>query len=182
MISHPLAVARLALLVPLIWLLTEGGRFHYWAGLIVFLFCGLGSLVEGYLPRKTPPTRLGATLDVLAERLLTIVVVAGLIASGMRSGLVLVASLILIARDVVVASINEALPQKLDIHIAGLEKGRIAFQVLGFGFLIAPNFPLPETELPSRILGALALIVAAVLAVITLIGYARRAAQGFRTA
>ncbi len=182
MFSHPLAVARLALLVPLIWLLTEGGRFHYWAGLVVFLICGLGSLIEGYLPRKTPPTRAGAMLDAMAERLLTIVVVAGLIASGMRSGLVLVASLILIARDVVVASINEALPQQqLDIRPAGLEKGRIAFQILGFGFLIAPAFPLPDTMVSSRILGGVALIVAGILAVITLVGYGRRAARAFKS-
>ncbi|HEX5376954.1 MAG TPA: CDP-alcohol phosphatidyltransferase family protein [Phenylobacterium sp.] len=183
MTSNPVAIARILLLIPLIWLLTDGGVFHYWAALFVFLACGLGGLIEGYLPhRARKPSPVAGMLDAMADRLLTVVVVAGLIASGMRDGLVLVASLVLIARDVVLASINEALPTKLDISVSGLEKGRLAFQVLGFGFLIAPNFPLPEMFLPSHLLGGLALIIAGVLAVITLADYGRRASRALKVA
>lgn len=183
MISNPLAIARLVLLVPLVWLLTDGGKFHYWAGLIVYVACGLGGLAEGYLPRwRGAASSSAAMLHVLADRLLTVVVVAGLIASNLREGLVLVASLILIARDVVVATLNEALPHKLDIQLSGLEKGRLVLQLLGFCFLIAPNFPLPEMGLPSHYLGGVILIVAAILALIGLASYARRAARAFRSA
>lgn len=92
------------------------------------------------------------------------------------------ASLVLIARDVGVATLNEALHEKLDIRASGLEKGRVGFQIMGFGFLIAPNFPLPETGLPSHFVGGLALIIAAILALITLAGYARHAAKAFKAA
>lgn len=182
MTSNAVAILRIALLVPLIWLLTDGGKFHDWAALVVFLACGVGSLVDSYLPRKPHATPVGAMLDTLAERLLTVVVVAGLIAGGMRNGEVLIACLILIARDVVVASLNEILPEKLDIRVAGLEKGRLAFQILGFGFLIAPNFPLPEMGLPSHMLGAIGLLMAGVLALITLSTYVRRAMRSFKAA
>jgi phosphatidylglycerophosphate synthase len=183
MLARSVAIARLVLLIPLVWLLTDGGVFHYWAALMVFLACGLGGLVDSFLPRwRGPPTALGGLLDVMADRLLTVVVVAGLIAAGLREGLVLVASLVLIARDVVVATLNEALHEKLDVRVSGLEKGRVGFQVLGFGFLIAPNFPLPETGLPSHYVGGVALIVAAVLALITLAGYASHAARTIKAA
>lgn len=183
MLARSVAITRLVLLIPLVWLLTDGGVFHYWAALMVFLACGLGGLADSFLPgRRGPPTALGGLLDVMADRLLTVVVVAGLIAAGLREGLVLVASLVLIARDVVVATLNEALHEKLDIRVSGLEKGRVGFQVLGFGFLIAPNFPLPETGLPSHYVGGVALIVAAVLALITLAGYASHAARSFKAA
>lgn len=183
MLARALAIARLVLLIPLVWLLTDGGVFHYWAALMVFLACGLGGLADSFLPKwRGPPSALGGLLDVMADRLLTVVVVAGLIVAGMREGLVLVSSLVLIARDVVVASLNEALREKLDIRVAGLEKGRVGFQVLGFGFLIAPNFPLPEMGLPSHFVGGVALIVAAILALITLAGYANHAARSFKAA
>ena len=181
--ARPIAIARLVLLIPLVWLLTDGGVFHYWAALVVFLACGLGGLFDSFLPRwRGPPSALGGLLDVMADRLLTVVVVAGLIVAGMREGLVLVSSLILISRDVVVATLNEALHEKLDVRVSGLEKGRVGFQIMGFGFLIAPNFPLPEMGLPSHYLGGVALIVAAVLALITLAGYAGHAARAFRAA
>jgi phosphatidylglycerophosphate synthase len=183
MLSRPVAIARLVLLIPLVWLLTDGGTFHYWAALVVFLACGLGGLADSFLPQwRGRPTALGGLLDVMADRLLTVVVVAGLIASGMREGLVLVSSLVLIARDVVVATLNEALHEKLDVRASGLEKGRVGFQVMGFGFLIAPNFPLPEMGLPSHFLGGVALIVAAILALLTLAGYAGHAARAFKAA
>lgn len=181
MISNPVAIARLALLIPLVWLLTDGGKFHAWAGLMVYAACGLGGLAEGYLPRwRGRASRSALMLHVLADRLLTVVVVAGLIAGGLREGLVLVASLILIARDVVLATLNESLPHKLDIKLSGLEKGRMVLQLLGFCFLIAPNFPLPEMGLPSHYLGGVILIVAAILAIFGLVTYARRAAAAFR--
>jgi phosphatidylglycerophosphate synthase len=183
MLARPIAIFRLILLIPLVWLLTDGGVFHDWAALVVFLACGLGGLADSFLPQwRGRSTALGGLLDVMADRLLTVVVVAGLIASGMREGLVLVASLVLIARDVVVASLNEALHEKLDVRASGLEKGRVGFQVMGFGFLIAPNFPLPEMGLPSHFLGGVTLIVAAILALITLAGYAGHAARAFKAA
>ncbi len=183
MLARTVAIARLVLLIPLVWLLTDGGLFHYWAALIVFLACGLGGLIDSFLPNwRGRPTAVGGMLDVLADRLLTVVVVAGLIVAGMREGLVLVSSLILISRDVVVATLNETLQEKLDIRAAGPEKGRVFFQVLGFGFLIAPNFPLPEMGLPSHFVGGIALIIAAILALITLGGYAGHARRAFKAA
>lgn len=181
MTSKLIAIARLVLLIPLIWLLTDGGALHYWGALVVFLgISGAGLFDEYILSRNRTP--VGAMLHVLGDRLLVVVVVAGLIAAGMREGLVLLASLVLIARNSVIATINEALPNRLDPPMSGLEKGRLGLQMIGFGFLIPPNFPLPETLVPSHVLGGVALILAAVVSVISLAGHARNAAVAFKAA
>ena len=173
------AFGRLGLLAPLFWLLLEGGQFHYWAALSVFMFVGLGGLVEGYV-RKTPFSPFNAMLHVLADRLLTVVVVGGLIAAGLRDPLVLAGGMALIARDVIVGSLNEALPGSLETPVQGLERGRVALQVIGFGFLIAPNFALPDLTLPSQFVGSLCLVIAAILAIVTLTSYWRGAVAAFR--
>ena len=97
-----------------------------------------------------------------------------------RDPLVLAGGLALIARDVIVGSLNEALPGSLETPVHGLEKGRVTLQVIGFGFLIAPNFALPDLSLPSQFVGSLCLVVAALLAIVTLTGYLRGAVAAFR--
>ncbi len=178
MTDNAVALLRLALLAPLYWLLARGGLFHYWAALSVFTFVGLAGLAEGFF-RRTPFSPFTTVLHVLADRLLTVVAVVGLVTAGLNDPLVLAASLILIARDVIVGTLNEALPGVMSTPMLGLEKGRIGLQVMGFGFLIAPNLILPDVHVTTVLVGSVALVVAAVLAVITLIQYWRSAVTTF---
>ena len=178
--DNVVALLRLALLVPLFWLLARGGQFHFWAALSVFTFVGLAGLIEGFF-RRTPFSPFCSVLHVLADRLLTVVVVVGLVTAGMQHALVLIPSLILIARDVIVGTLNEALSGDMRTPMLGLEKGRIGLQVVGLGFLIAPNMVLPDVNVSSVAVGSMALIVAAILAVVTLVQYWRSAVTTFVT-
>lgn len=181
MLKHGLTLLRILLLAPLTYLLARGGNFHQWAALVVFVAVGVAWALDVLRARRSGgDTPFGAILQVMAARLLTVSVMAGLIAVGGRGELVLIAGLTLIARDIVVAALAEALPGKLDLANGGLERAQLALQFLGFGFLVAPSIVLPETFLQSHIVGALALVGSAVLAVAALFDYGRQAARGFR--
>jgi len=182
MSAHALTLARLALLAPLVYLLAAGGNFHQWAALVVYAAVCAGGLLDKELARRhggMSPSH--AMLDRLCGRLLVVAVVAGLIAAGERGALVFVASLVLIARNTVIAALGEALQGRFPIPEGPLEQSQSVLQFLGFSFLIAPSVPLPDAGVESHVVGAWALIVAALLAVTALAIYGRRAAEGFRS-
>ncbi len=181
MISNTVTSLRLVLLIPLFALLAgPPSPARQWIALAVFLFAGATDILDGYLARRLGETSpAGAMLDLMADRLLTLVTVIGLIASARLAAPLVVGGLILIVRDVVVAALNEALPGRLGIRTGPLEKAKIACQFAGLALLIAPS-GLTPWRLAGLSLGGLLLIAAAALACLTVADYARRAAREFR--
>jgi len=96
-------------------------------------------------------------LDLIADRLLTLSVLTGLIASGELQGLALASGLVLVARDLIVASFGEAAPG-LNIKVSALERVKIGFQFLAFGLLIAPPLWSASGPQAQHALGADALM------------------------
>lgn len=173
---------RLLLLIPLYLLLAGGGLEHRWPALGIFLAAGLTDVLDGWLARRlNQASALGAMLDLVADRLLTLVVVAGLIVGGSAGPLAAAAGVVLIARDLIVSALNELLPGRLNIKVTLLERQKIVLQILGFAMLIAP----PVINLAGLVgqyqLGELCLIVSAVLALATLVDYVGRAMRALRT-
>ena len=183
MISNLLTLTRIALAVPLFWLLQSDGSYHRWAALCVFLLAGLTDVADGYLARRLGQTSaFGAMFDLLADRLLTLALVAAFIAHGQLTGLMTAVVLVLVVRDFVVAGLNEALPGRLDIQVGLLERIKITCQFFGFGFLIVPDFRLPDVSLYANSFGVVVLMVAAVVALVSLVDYAARARKAFAAA
>lgn len=175
MISNAVTSLRIVLLVPLLVLLGHAGAADRWAALAVFLLAGLTDIVDGRIARAFGEvSRLGAFLDLIADRLLTLSVVAGLVASGELAGPFMVAGVTLVARDLIVASFGEAAPT-VAIEVTTLERVKIALQFAAFGLLVAPPV---AAGLPQHDLGRWLLAASALLAVLTVIGYARRTAAG----
>jgi cardiolipin synthase len=180
MIANAITSARLVLVAPLWLLIVRADDRSRWFALIVFMMAGISDVVDGRLARARGETSsLGAMLDLIADRLLTLSVVSGLLTAGLLSGLGAVAAIVLVLRDLVVASFGEALGERLKISVAGLERAKIAFQFLAFALLIAPPVPVfgPADQ---HQLGRVMLIIAALLALVTLIEYSTRAAQVLR--
>lgn len=162
---------RIVLLVPLFWLLWRGPG---WGALAVYLLAGVTDVADGWLARRLNQTsRFGAFFDKLADRLLTITVAVGLIAFRPQPWPVVVACLILVMRDAVVASLNEFLPGKLDITVSTVEKVKITLNWLGFGLLMSPDLLLPWGM--SHALGVILLAASALVCLTTLMDYGRRA-------
>jgi CDP-diacylglycerol--glycerol-3-phosphate 3-phosphatidyltransferase len=146
---------------------TETGR---WLGLALFILAALTDLIDGYIARTTgTASPLGAMLDLGADRLLTLATVAGLLVGGALGPFAMAAGVVMVARDLIVATFGEALGKGGRMAESKLERPKIALQFMGLGLLI-----LPMSGFSSRA-GAIALIGASVLATMTIVVYARHA-------
>jgi len=173
MVSNAVTSLRILLLPLLLWLLSQTGDTFRWAALAVLAVAGLTDVIDGRLARALGEvSRLGAMLDLIADRLLSLSVLVGLIASGELRGGFMVAGVVLLARDLVVASFGEAAPG-LAIKVTRLERVKITLQFAAFGLLAAP----PALPIPQYDLGRWTLAASAALACVALVGYARRAAR-----
>ena len=176
MISNAVTLLRTFLTLPLFALLAYGGGEHRGAALALFLSAGLLDIADGKIARGLGEVSdLGALLDLVGDRLLTFAAVLGLIVGGQLAGATAIAGMILIARDLLVASLNEALPGKLDIRVSLTEKLKIAAAFAGLTLLIAPDFMARQDQI-----GAGVLWLAAALTLWTLLGYGRRALRAFQ--
>lgn len=182
MTANIITTLRILLLIPLYWLLASGKIELRWWAVGVFLAAGLTDIVDGWLARRLNQTSaFGAMLDLIADRLLTLTAVAGLLVGGGLGPLAALAGVILIARDAIVSALNEALPGKLAIRVTTLERVKVAFQIVGLAVLMAP----PGWSLGGLIgpyeFGQLCLVLAAGAALVTLVDYVGRALKAFRS-
>lgn len=198
MISNAITIFRTLLTIPLFALLAFGG--NAWIALALFLGAGLLDMVDGKVARaRNEVSPFGAMIDLIGDRLLTAAAVLGLALGGSTGAIV---GIVLIVRDLVVASLNEALPGKLDIRVSVVEKFKIALAFIGLSLLmvakgcaqasasqIAEWPSAPDAGWASGVLGLMieqvggaALALSAALTLITLIGYWRRALRAFQRA
>jgi cardiolipin synthase (CMP-forming) len=183
MISNTLTSLRIVLLFPFCALLLGGaGPGARWWALAVFLAAGLTDVLDGFLARRLGEvSAFGAMLDLIADRLLTTVTLGALVVAGTLTGWGAAAALVLILRDLIVASLNEALPGRLGIHVSILERVKITAHFVAAGLLIAPAFWHPLANVSQYEVGAVLLAVAALLALVTLADYWGRALRAFTT-
>jgi CDP-diacylglycerol--glycerol-3-phosphate 3-phosphatidyltransferase/cardiolipin synthase len=181
MISNTVTSLRIVLVAALAGLLVvaHGDAARWWA-LAVFLAAGLTDVVDGFLARRlNEVSAFGAMLDLISDRLLTLAALGGLIAAGALNGLAALAALVLIARDLVAASLNEALPGRLGIRVWALERIKITAHFVGVGLLIAPVVWRPAPGWGQYEIGRGLLELAALLAVATIALYWTRALRVF---
>ena len=165
MISNTITLFRTLLTIPLFALLAFGG--NAWIALALFLGAGLLDMVDGKVARaRNETSAFGAMIDLVGDRLLTFAAVLGLIVGDVLEGVHVVAGIVLIARDLIVASLNEALPGKLGPRVGALEKVKIVAAFAALTLLIAPTLFAQQ-----QMFGLGALWLAAVLTVATVVGY-----------
>ncbi len=198
MISNAITVFRTLLTIPLFALLAFGG--NAWVALALFLGAGALDMVDGKVARARGETSaFGAMLDLLGDRLLTLAAVLGLVIGSEAFRLPAMLGIVFVVRDLVVASLNEALPGKLEIRVGIIEKFKVATAFLGLSLLIAAEgFWRAATEQAAAMpdapdagwgtlmfgvvagqAGAVALALSATLTLITVVAYWRRALKAF---
>lgn len=179
MISNAITVFRTLLTLPLFALLAFGG--NAWAALALFLGAGALDMVDGKVARaRNETSAFGAMIDLVGDRLLTFMAVTGLIAGGVITGVMAMAGLVLIARDLIVASLNEALPGKLGPRVSLMEKIKIAAAFASLGLLIVAPGLSGETGAMVFQAGEIVLAIAAALTLLTLVQYWMRALRAFK--
>lgn len=170
MLANLITGIRLLTLGPLYWLITQESASARWAALAVFALAGLSDILDGWIARRYGLTsRFGAFLDLVADRLLTMVSLTALLVGGALPGWWALAGLLLIGRCVVVASLGEAFGDQ-GLKVTGFEKAKIALQFLGLSLLIAPTLFSSQVLLGRASLGLAALAAAWLVS-----GYVRRA-------
>ena len=180
MISNSITAIRIILLIPLYYFLSKGPVADGWLALATFLLAGLTDVIDGRVARKLGEvSAFGAMLDLIGDRLLTLTALIGMVAGGAVSGSLIVAGLILAARTMIVASLNEALPGRLEIKVSPMEKAKIAFNFLGFGLLMAPDTGVSAGPVSQHALGAACLWLSAALTLLNLTDYAFRVRRVF---
>jgi len=165
MISNTITLFRTLLTIPLFALLAFGG--NAWIALALFLGAGLLDMVDGKVARaRNETSAFGAMIDLVGDRLLTFAAVLGLIVGDVLEGVHVVAGIVLIARDLIVASLNEALPGRLGPRVGALEKVKIVAAFAALTLLIAPTLFAQQ-----QMFGLGALWLAAALTLATVVGY-----------
>jgi len=171
--ANLVTASRIVLLIPLWVLATTSGETAAWAALGVFLLAGLTDVVDGRIARAMGQvSAFGAMLDLVADRLLTAVTAVGLIAAGRVYGLWILAPLVLLGRDLIVASFGEASEGRVKFPVTMTERVKITLQFAGFGLLLAPRALEGQHAAGRWALAASAAVCAA-----TLVDYSRRAAR-----
>lgn len=170
MISNTVTLFRMSFVIPLFWLLGANGPS--WAALALFLGAGVLDVIDGKIARHLgESSELGGMLDLVADRLLTLSAVVGLIASGTLSMVAIGASMVLAVRCVFVASFGEALKGRADLASSGLEPVKIVLSFLGLGLAMSPLQDQHILGVAVRDVASVCLVAAAGLTIVTVVGY-----------
>lgn len=142
---------------------------------MIFTLAGLTDLLDGYLARKLNQTSaFGAFLDPVADKL--IVVCALVIVVYKHPNMhVLIPALIIIGREITVSALREwmaELGNRGKVAVSYLGKVKTTVQIIAIVFLL---WHVPLFGLPTFTIGLWLLDIAAVLTLISMIGYLRAA-------
>ena len=167
-IPNTLTILRLILLPVMIWAVMAG---YSWLALGLYVFGAVTDFLDGYLARKlNQVSAFGTFLDPIADKVYVMAVLVTLVANGAIAGVWIIAVIIILAREFLVAGLREYLgPKNVKLPVSQLAKGKTALQMIALGVLIAPLI------LPFQTLIGLILIAgAAIVTVITGIQYMRK--------
>jgi CDP-diacylglycerol--glycerol-3-phosphate 3-phosphatidyltransferase len=178
MLANTITIFRTFLIVPLFALLAFGQERAWAFALVLFWSAGALDMLDGMVARKLKQTSdFGAMMDVVGDRLLTFAAVIGLVVGGGLAGVHAIAGVILVARDLIVASLNEALPGKIGPRVSNLERAKIASAFAALTILITEPLTMFEHQLE---VGYAVLWVAAALTCITVAQYWMRGLREFK--
>jgi cardiolipin synthase len=147
-----------------------------WFSLFLFSLAAITDFFDGYLARKyDSQSDLGTLLDPIADKFLVLASLLMLIAIGTLSGFNVVAAIIILGREILVAGLREFLASSsIKLPVTQLAKWKTTIQMIAIGFLIAG--PAGATLIPGSVMiGIVGIWAAAIITVIT--GY-QYVAQG----
>ena len=150
------------------------------AAALIFAAAGLTDWLDGYVARKrNEVSALGAALDPIADKLLTITALVVLVAGGQIAGIHLAAALAIALREVLVGGLREALAgRSVTLPVTFLAKIKTSVQFASFFVLILAAPGTDGLGDPALILGRTLLWLAALLTVWTGYRYTDKAVRG----
>ena len=145
--ANYLTISRILLIFPVLVLSSPEPNPINWISLILFVIAGITDHLDGYVARKTGSTsKLGALLDLVADKLLIIITISYFV-SYASSLLLIIPSITIIIREIVISSLRQLLAEEEGenpIEVTFIAKSKTTLQIFALSFLIiSPNFGQP---------------------------------------
>ena len=143
-LPNALALLRILLAPLLFWIILNGALFvengfditwNYYFASMVFIIASATDFFDGFIAREwNQKTLLGAIIDPLADKMITIAAFLGLMVIGDASAW---AIYIIIIRELFITGIRTvAVAEGLDIKASMAGKVKTVFQMIAIGFLL----------------------------------------------
>ena len=168
-------IVLIPLIIGLYYLPEEWLSYHAKniAATVVFILAALTDWLDGYLARRLNQTSaFGAFLDPVADKL---IVVGALIALLYLNRVDMLVALIIIGREIAISALREWMAkvgQAKSVAVAFIGKLKTVFQMVAIPLLL---YHEPLLGLDTQWYGTLLIIVAAVLTVVSMLYYVRKA-------
>ena len=135
----------------------------------LFMAAAITDWLDGFLARQLGQgSALGRVMDPIADKVLVASILVALTATGELAGWAVVATLVIIARELLISGLREALAgHTIALPVTFLAKVKTTVQLIALVFLLAA----PLAGAPVREIGLAALWLAAALALITGVQY-----------
>lgn len=167
-LPNSLTFFRIAAIPAMVALFYVDGWMAAWANVALYTLAGISDYFDGYFARALGQTSaLGRFLDPIADKLMVGVALFMLVAFDRLEGPWILAAVIILVREFMVAGLREFLgPYNIQVPVSKLAKWKTTVQMVFIGFLIAG--PYGEKLVPGTVdIGNIGITVAAVLTVIT---------------
>ena len=143
-VANLVTISRIILILPVLLLVSEEKNFSNWFALILFVLAGITDHLDGYIARRTSTeSPLGALLDLMADKLLVVIITSYLVSYSTNKYLVIPA-MIVIFREIVISAFRQFLTERKGtnpIQVSFIAKGKTTLQIIALSFLIiSPNF------------------------------------------
>ncbi len=166
-------ILAVPLLVALLW---DPGTGATLAAFVVFCVAGATDYLDGYLARaRGTVSKLGVFLDPVADKIMVAATIVMLVHLGTIHGLVVIAALVILLREITVSGLREFLAGvAVSLPVSALAKWKTAVQMIALGALIlAGATPAFAPWLPAFAVGIACLWLAAGLTLVTGYDYLR---------
>jgi CDP-diacylglycerol--glycerol-3-phosphate 3-phosphatidyltransferase len=176
-----LTLSRLAILPLFFVLMILPFSWASYGALVMFVAAALTDFLDGFLARKLGQTSdLGAFLDPVADKLLTLSALIMLVFVQQLSMVGLLAALCILWREVGIMALRQAMAHKgHPVEVTWIAKVKTAVQFLAITLLLLAFARVDET---INIIGQVLLVMAALLTMHSFVGYVQQALPFFKDA
>ena len=142
--ANLITISRIILIFPILFLVSEEKNFSNWLALILFVLAGITDNLDGYIARKTGTVSpLGALLDLMADKLLVVIIISYMVSFTTNMYLVIPA-MIIIFRELVISAFRQFVTERIGsnpLRVSFIAKSKTTLQITALSFLIiSPNF------------------------------------------
>ena len=110
-LANYITLSRILLIFPVLFLILYQDSYYNWIALVLFVIAGITDHLDGLIARKTgTTTKLGALLDLVADKLLVSITTIFLISYFDNEDLIL-PSIIIISRELIVSAFRQFLAE-----------------------------------------------------------------------